>query len=1018
MGIREITETELTNIITVRIEYPKMNLRVIVAHAPQETDKDEERSEFFEEMEVQIERAEDSGDELLVVGDFNARLSCTAGNIVAENGSPNGMKLAELTKKYDMDICNFHENTWGRWTRVQASKDGISRSVLDYVLVQKHLSKSIKSCDVDEDKIFTPYREKKVRGVKKITHSDHCAIIVSLELQTGKVVKEKVKERCWKFTEDGMEQYKTESVYPVEVDMSGSSTEAYENWKIEFEKVLGKCFTKRKVRIGKKACENKTFNNIRVIIAKISKKGKIQRNIANYFKEQLIKHESKLMEKVRSERLKRTMSQLTASEKFSPVGYWKLKKSIKKKERKTEIVSSIRKENGVEVDGPSAIKEAYREEFEKRLANREPVKGWESYVEETNQAVRGWLQGSSVSSRPFTLKELKDIVAGLKNNKSPGVDGLPAELFKYAGDGVLKSLLSIYNKVKSCKLVPDQWNHVRITTIFKNKGSKKQLKYFRGIFLSILVSKIFEYLVKARIEAKLENVNLLQAGSRKNRAGPDNVFLLRACFDHFKYTKQPLFITAYDFEQAFDSLWLEDCIISMKNLGIEKEYLQLIYNMNKSAKVTVQTPFGETSMFTTNPIVKQGTVLGPTLCSASTGEYCGTNLGVSVGDLVLATLLYVDDIIDLSSSTNNCMESHGKAVHFANKKKIRYSGTKCFVMVMDVKENAEIPTLVIDEKNNVLVVTELTYLGDVFNSKGNNDGLIADRMKRGIKAMVTIAALMAEVNVGVHRISTNLLLYRSLFLSTILFNSQTWSNLRAKDIKMLQTLQLKFLKRIVGVSSSTANAFIFLELGVLPIEHEIAKRQIMYLHRILQLDASDPVRIMFTNLKSFHEAGERNWWSGVSERMVRYKIDIDMDKIQSMSKDMFSRQVRKKIEETAFTDLCAECTSLKKTANLQYQRLETQDYLLKCFPGQARTIFKWRSKTLNLKLHSTYKYEDEVCRGCGASEESAEHVVNCNQADITVVEDVTTLGEITKEVMNRLQVQTERIKVFLESVEP
>ena len=101
--------------------------------------------------------------------------------------------------------------------------------------------------------------------------------------------------------------------------------------------------------------------------------------------------------------------------------------------------------------------------------------------------------------------------------------------------------------------------------------------------MSILVSKIFEYLIKARIEGKLENVNLLQAGSRKNRAGPDNVFLLRGCFDHFKYTKQPLFITAYDFEQAFDSLWLEDCIISMKNLGIEKEYLQLIYNLNKSA---------------------------------------------------------------------------------------------------------------------------------------------------------------------------------------------------------------------------------------------------------------------------------------------------------------------------------------------------------------------------------------------------------------------------------------------------
>ena len=118
--------------------------------------------------------------------------------------------------------------------------------------------------------------------------------------------------------------------------------------------------------------------------------------------------------------------------------------------------------------------------------------------------------------------------------------------------------------------------------------------------MSILVSKIFEYLIKARIEDNLENINLLQAGSRKNRAGPDNIFLLRGCFDHFKFKKCPLYLTAYDFEQAFDSLWLEDCIISMKNLGVEKEYLQLIYNMNKSANDTVQTPFGETSNFSSD----------------------------------------------------------------------------------------------------------------------------------------------------------------------------------------------------------------------------------------------------------------------------------------------------------------------------------------------------------------------------------------------------------------------------------
>ena len=103
----------------------------------------------------------------------------------------------------------------------------------------------------------------------------------------------------------------------------------------------------------------------------------------------------------------------------------------------------------------------------------------------------------------------------------------------------------------------------------------------------------------------------------------------------FQVHEETLFLTAYDFEQAFDSLWLEDCILSMKNLGVEKEYLQLMYNLNKSATVTVQTPYGETSAFQTDPIVKQGTILGPSLCSSSTGEYCDINPGVCVGNLII-----------------------------------------------------------------------------------------------------------------------------------------------------------------------------------------------------------------------------------------------------------------------------------------------------------------------------------------------------------------------------------------------
>ena len=1010
--IRDISDTEMKNIMTVRIEYPKFNVRVIAVHAPQETARNEERTEFFEELMVQIERGDSSNDHIILVGDFNARLLSDQEH--AED-SPNGKQLKDVIIEYSMKVCNFTEKCSGKWTRIQGGKNGEVRSTIDYIIVQNELCNALSSLVVDEDKIFSPYRITKVKGTEKVTYTDHCAMIACFELETGQVLSPKGKKRYWQFNnKDGMQKYQRESSYSLPFDSSGTSTECYANWITQFEKLLGKCFEMITIKESSGPTPSRNLTNVRTVIAELSKQGKIQRKIAKIYQEKLVALEMIQMAKNRSEVLKNTMSQLTENEKFSPAGYWKIKTAMKKKERKVVNTSPVVKENGVVVDGPEGVKEAYKEEFEKRLSNREPASGWEKFVEETNEAIRKWLRGESRSSRPFTLKELRKIVLRLKNNKCPGVDRFPAELFKLAGDGVLKSLLTIFNKVKSNRETPEQWNFVRIATIYKQKGSKKQLKNYRGIFLTVVVSKIFESLIKGRIESKLNQINLLQAGSRKNRSGPDNVFLLRACVDHFKFTKQPLFLTAYDFEQAFDSLWLEDCILSMKSLGVEKEYLQLIYSLNKSATVTVSTPYGVTSAFRSDPIVKQGTILGPNLCSSSTAEYCGINPGVCVGNLIISSLLFVDDIVDLSSSVEDCKASHENALHFSKKKKLTYSGTKCFSMVINGKNKVEAPNLEIDEVKKVLPASEVAYLGDIFNSKGNNDGLINDRLKRGTKAMIIISALMSEVDVGIYRISSFLLLYYSLFLATMLFNSQTWSNIRKQDIKALTTIQLKFLKRIVGVCSATSNSFVFLELGVLPIEHEIGRRQIMFLYRILQLEEDDPVKIMFWNLVLLHEAGESNWWTEVVRKMERYNLVSDLDEIRSVSKNVFSSRVKKAVTETAFMELKENCFSLKKTTDLSYQKFGTQDYLLKMFPNHARTIFKWRSKTLDIKTHSTYKYNDAVCRGCEIAEENVDHIISCGESSPVVVAEISRLGSISLETRITLQAQAKKIMSFIE----
>ena len=44
----------------------------------------------------------------------------------------------------------------------------------------------------------------------------------------------------------------------------------------------------------------------------------------------------------------------------------------------------------------------------------------------------------------------------------------------------------------------------------------------------------------------------------------------------------------------------------------------------------------------------------------------------------------------------------------------------------------------------------------------------------------------------------------------------------------------------------------------------------------------------------------------------------------------------------------------------------------------SNIIFKARSKTLDLKMHTPYLYNNTLCRMCGTESETVLHIINCN----------------------------------------
>ena len=71
-----------------------------------------------------------------------------------------------------------------------------------------------------------------------------------------------------------------------------------------------------------------------------------------------------------------------------------------------------------------------------------------------------------------------------------------------------------------------------------------------------------------KVQKQTDRISKFQAGSWSNRSTADQTLLLRGCIDHAKYLNMTLYFTFYDFQQCFDSMWLEDCLISLWDIGI------------------------------------------------------------------------------------------------------------------------------------------------------------------------------------------------------------------------------------------------------------------------------------------------------------------------------------------------------------------------------------------------------------------------------------------------------------------
>ena len=119
------------------------------------------------------------------------------------------------------------------------------------------------------------------------------------------------------------------------------------------------------------------------------------------------------------------------------------------------------------------------------------------------------------------------------------------------------------------------------------------------------------------------------------------------------------------------------------------------------------------------------------------------------------------------------------------------------------------------------------------------------RKNKALGAIDQIMQILETVFFGKFHFEVAMVLRSSLFLSSLLLNSEAWVNLSEQDIRSLEQSDEILISKILGSTANTSNAFKYLELGIFPLRFEIMKRKLSFLQYLLKQEKTSMIFQVF-----------------------------------------------------------------------------------------------------------------------------------------------------------------------------
>ncbi|KAJ2950085.1 hypothetical protein O0L34_g11426 [Tuta absoluta] len=543
--------------------------------------------------------------------------------------------------------------------------------------------------------------------------------------------------------------------------------------------------------------------------------------------------------------------------------------------------------------------------------------------------------------KPLSYDEVVTAIRQQHNKRAVGIDLIPGELLKYGGMELHTSVWKLFVQMWEEERVPDDFKVSRISALYKNKGDRSDCNSYRGISLLSVPGKAFARVLLNRLKDLSEKIlPETQFGFRPDRGTCEAIFSVRQLQEKSREQGRQLYLCFVDLEKAFDSVPREALWMVLEKLGCTDKFVRLLRLLHDNMQCCVSVDGEQSDFFPVTCGVKQGCVLAPTLFAlyfavvvkevlntvsegvrirfrtdGSLFNLARLRARTKVSYALITEIMYADDLCFLAESPDGLQQLMSVFHQACCKFGLKISVKKTEVMSLDTHGRE---TLAIKLGEDMLKqVDKFRYLGNTVTSKCDLDAEINSRISA---AAAAFGKLRSKVFCSHDlKLATKISVYMAIVLPNLLYSSETWCVYR-HHIRTLDRFHLKCLRTIMKIrwSDRVRNTEVLRRANVGGIEAYLMRRQLRWCGHVSRM-AEERVakRIFYSELEEGKrkQGGQLLRYKDVQKRHMK-RCNIEPTQWEGLAaqrpewRGMVKRRIRK-FEEQRKADLDAKRDELK-----------------------------------------------------------------------------------------------------------